>query len=203
MKDINDHPVRPFNSAMEAYWASKALSRMAIRNYISQQSPGCFDVITLLPSVVIGPDERATTTTALVQGTRAAVLAPVLTSSQNSPFPYVGTPVHVADVALIHIDAVDNTRIPGNSEYILSSDTPEGIHWDTVARDVAHKHFPEDVGENRILPLQGSLATIKWRLDAMSTEQAFGWKFTGFEDTMRQLIEQYVELQKKLRDRTT
>jgi nucleoside-diphosphate-sugar epimerase len=195
VNDINKNPTRPFSSAMEAYWASKALARLATRDFVIKKKPH-FDFISLLPSVVIGPDERIPAdgnADSLLQGTRAAVLAPALTSSLNSAFPYVGVPVHVADVARAHIDAVDHHLIPGNSEYILSSDTPEGIVWDTDIRSICRRHFATEV-DKQILPLQGSLATIKWRLDGMRTEEMFGWHFTSFDETMRQLIAQYVQL---------
>ena len=194
---INDNPTGPFSNAMEAYWASKARARIATRDFIAQKKPQ-FDFVNLLPSVVIGPDERISTGEGkiedLLQGTRTSILAPALSSSLNSPFPYVAVPVHVADVARAHVDAVDGSLIPGNSEYILCSDTPEGVVWDRDITDIARRYFPKEV-ESKILPLEGSLATIKWRLDGMRTEETFGWKFISFEETMRQLIAQYVELQ--------
>lgn len=183
---------------MEAYWASKALARMAVRDFVLDKKPN-FDYVNLLPSVVIGPDERISSDTgaseSLLQGTRTAVLAPALTSSLNSPFPYVSVPVHVADVARAHIEAVNASLIPGNSEYILSSDTPEGIEWDLDIQGICKKYFAQEV-DSGDLPLQGSLTTIKWRLDGMSTEKAFGWKFTSFEETMKGLVSQYLQLKK-------
>lgn len=179
---------------MEAYWASKALARLATRSFISTHNPH-FDYINFLPSVVIGPDERIPrngSTASLLQGTRAAVMAPALTSALNSPFPYVGVPVHVADVARAHVDAVEG-RIPGNAEYILSSDTPEGVEWDRDVRAVARKYFGEEV-EKGLLSLDGSLTSIKWRLDGGETERVFGWEFRGFEETVRGMMGQYLEL---------
>lgn len=171
---------------------------MAVRDFILHQKPS-FDYVNLLPSVVIGPDERISsdkdTPESILQGTRAAVLAPALTSTLNSSFPYVGVPVHVADVARAHVDAVTGSLIPGNSEYILSSDTPEGIEWDNEIQGICKKYFAQQVDSGE-LPLQGSLTTIKWRLDGMSTEKAFGWKFTSFEETMKGLISQYLQLKK-------
>lgn len=180
---------------MEAYWASKAYSRIATRDFVEQKRPH-FDFVHLLPSVVFGPDERIPLTGAaeeLLKDSRAAVIAPALDGSTNSPFPFVGVPVHVADVARAHVDAVDNALIPGNTEYILSSDTPEGVVWDRDIAAVARKYFSEQV-QNKTLPLQGALPCIKFRLDGNSTEKAFGWKFTSFEETMRQLLAQYLEL---------
>jgi len=181
---------------MEAYWASKALARMATKRFISEGNSQ-FDIVNLLPSVVIGPDDRLlyderATRGNLLEGTRGAVLAPALTSSLNSPFDYVGVPVHVADVARAHIGAVDNALVPGNSEYILCSDTPEGVVWDRDIQSIARQYFPGEV-ENKTLPLEGSLGTVKWRLEALRSERVFG-QFTSFEETMKGLIEQYLQL---------
>lgn len=160
-----------------------------------------FDFVNLLPGVVIGPDDRlaedpTANASALLCGTRAAVLAPTLTSSLSSAFPYVGVPVHVADVARAHVDAIDCDRVPGNTEYILSSDAPEGVVWDRDADEVARKHFGDQV-ESKVLPMEGSLTTIKWRLDTQRTEEVFGWKLTGFKETLRQTLAQYLHLREK------
>lgn len=197
--DINANPKGPYSSAMEAYWASKGLSRQATRDFITDRSPH-FDFVNLLPSVVIGADTRlsparGSTISELLQGTRAAVMAPALTAEYNSPFPYVGVPVHVADVARAHIDAVDSSRIPGNTEYILSSDTPEGVVWDPEVTRIAKQYFAQAVEDKR-LKLEGSLGHVGFRLDGMATEAAFGWKFTSFKETMKGLIGQYLELEK-------
>jgi nucleoside-diphosphate-sugar epimerase len=196
--DINSDPIKPYQSAMQAYWASKAFARLATRKFVEQNHPR-WDYVNLLPSVVIGPDERISATSGkaaeLAVETRAAVLAPVLDASMNSPFPYVGVPVHVADVAKAHVDALDANHIPGDSEFILCSDTPDGVNWDNDVRNVARKYFADAV-EKGILPLTGSLQTIKWRLDGLTTEKTFGWEFTNFEQTAKDLIGQYLQLKK-------
>ena len=182
---------------MAAYWASKGLARLAVRDFVRKSQPQ-FDFVNLLPSVVIGPDTRldynpAAGTGDLLQGARSSVIAAALTPSLNSSFPYVGTPVHVADVAKAHVDAVDSNLVPGNTEYILSSDTPDGVVWDRDVRDVCRKFFPEEVA-SKVLPMEGSLQAIKWRLDAEETEKVFGWQCVSFEETMKELISQYLRL---------
>jgi nucleoside-diphosphate-sugar epimerase len=182
---------------MEAYWASKALARMATRDFVHSNKPG-FDVVSFLPSVVIGPDERihpGEAASSLLQGTRAAVMAPALDASLNSPFPYVGVPVDVRDVARAHVDAINREAVPGNSEYILSSDGPDGVVWDRDIQHIARLHFPQSVEQGE-LPLQGSLKCIRLRLETSATERAFGWTFTSFEETMKGLIAQYLSLQR-------
>lgn len=183
---------------MEAYWASKALARIATRNFARNKKPH-FEIVNILPSVVIGPDTRVAVDgkpEELLVGARGAVMASALHSSLNSAFPYVGVPVHVRDVAKAHVNAADRELIPGVVEYLISSDGPDGVVWDRDTVAIATKYFPREV-ENRILPLEGSLPTVKWRLDAIKTEQAFGWKMTSFDQTMRELLAQYVQLKLK------
>lgn len=185
---------------MEAYWASKGLARSAAKEFVRKYQPK-FDFISLLPSVVIGPDTRlefdpTATVASLLQGTRSCVLAAALTPSLNSSFPYVGTPVHVTDVARAHVDAVDRDRVPGNSEYILSSDTPDGVVWNREIYAICQRFFPEEVS-SKVLPMEGSLDAIKWRLDTHITEKVFGWQFMPFEKTMKDLISQYLQLYRR------
>ncbi|PYI12201.1 NAD(P)-binding protein [Aspergillus sclerotiicarbonarius CBS 121057] len=200
VSDVNNSVHGPYENAMDAYWASKGLARLAVRDFVRNSQPH-FDFVNLLPSVVIGPDTRLDFNPAagagdLLQGARASVIAAALTPSLNSSFPYVGTPVHVADVARAHVDAVDTDLVPGNSEYILSSDTPDGVVWDRDVRDICRKFFPEEVS-NKTLPMEGSLQSIKWRLDAQETEKVFGWQCVRFEETMKELISQYLQLHAK------
>ncbi|KAK8109153.1 3-beta hydroxysteroid dehydrogenase/isomerase [Apiospora sp. TS-2023a] len=193
--DLNSNPKGPYGSPMEAHWASKALARIATQDFVAQRHPD-FDFVNLLPSVVIGPDTRLAADARpeeLAVEARGAVLASALNPSLNSPFPYVGVPVHVHDVARAHVDAVDESRVPGNAEYILSSDTPEGVVWDRDTALVANKYFADAV-QSQVLPMEGSLAAIKWRLDASKTEQTFGWNMTSFEQTMKEMLAQYLQL---------
>ncbi|KAK7960474.1 3-beta hydroxysteroid dehydrogenase [Apiospora saccharicola] len=195
--DLNSNPKGPYGSPMEAYWASKALARIATRDFKAKRQQSHFDCISLLPSVVIGPDTRLAVGAArpeeLAVEARGTVLASALTSDLNSPFSYVGVPVHVRDVARAHVDAADEALVPGNAEYILSSDTPEGVVWDRDTALVANKYFADAV-RSRELPLEGSLTAVKWRLDASKTEQTFGWKMTSFEQTMKEMLAQYLQL---------
>ena len=126
---------------MEAYWASKALARLAVQEFVKKHNPH-FDYVALLPSVVIGADVRATSSKDVLEGTRAMVLGPLL--GTISPYPMVGVPIHVADVAKAHVMALQPS-VPGNAEYILSSDCPEGVEWNE-ALSIAKKYFPEDCG---------------------------------------------------------
>jgi nucleoside-diphosphate-sugar epimerase len=188
-KDLNSNPTTPYHSSMEAYWASKALSRMAAHTFLTTHPKSHFEIIQLLPSVVIGPDALATTASSVLSGTRALALGPIL--GQILPSPLVGVPVHVDDVARAHVDALKET-IEGNKDYVLTSDTPEGIEWNGGLA-IAKKYFPEAVGKG-ILKLGGGMPTQKWKIDTSATEKAFGWKCQNFETTMKDLVGQYVSI---------
>lgn len=193
--DINSNTAGPYGSSMEAYFASKTLTRMATKEFMKEERRG-FEFVNLLPTVVIGPDELPTTAVGLVAAGNSLALGPLLDS--NVP-QMMGAAVHVDDVARAHIDALKYS-VPGNKDYILSADAPDGVDWE-VAKDYIGKAFAEAV-ENGTLTLGSSMKAKMWRLDTRETEKEFGWKFVSFKETLRELVGQYlkfVEAEKKSR----
>ncbi|EPE35749.1 NAD(P)-binding Rossmann-fold containing protein [Glarea lozoyensis ATCC 20868] len=191
--DINSNNAGPYSSSIEAYFASKALARIATKKFMDEEKPA-FEFVNLLPSVVVGPDELATNAAEVLKGGNQFTLGPLLDA--NIP-QMVGAAVHVDDVVRAHIDAL-KPGVQGNREYILSSDAPDGINWDDVQQHVK-KSFPEAV-EKGTLKLGASVTARPWRLDAQATEKAFGWKFAPFTETLGEVVEQYlkfVEVEKK------
>jgi nucleoside-diphosphate-sugar epimerase len=191
--DINSNLSKPYTSAMDAYFASKTLSRIATTQFMEREKPR-FEFVNLLPTLVFGPDELATNVTELMASSRAVALGPLM----EAQIPHmVGAGVHVDDVARAHLDAL-KIKVPGNKDYILSSDTPEGFCWEDSKKFV-RRCFPEAV-ERGVFKLKGSIKTKPWRLNTTETEEAFGWKCISFEETMKELVEQYlglVEAEKK------
>lgn len=185
---LNRNPSMPCTDSMSAYFASKALARMQAHQFLAERKPH-FEIIQLLPGVVIGPDAHAMTVEDLLVSARAMVMPVVLGAPSESSM--VSIPVLVNDVSRAHLDALE-PRVPGNEDYILSSDTPDGINWNEM-KSVARKYFPTEV-ESGKLPCTGHLNTLRWKLDVTKTENAFGWKFTSFEETVRLMIAQYLEL---------
>lgn len=160
---------------------------MATKEFMEKMKPS-FEIVNLLPAMVFGPDELATN----VQGLMANACGLVLRALMEVKMPQmVGATVHVDDVARAHIDGLKSS-VPGNRDYILSSDVPEGICWEDAEKAVK-KSFPEAV-EKGILKLEGSMPLKPWRLDTRETEDAFGWKPISFEETVKELVEQYLGL---------
>jgi nucleoside-diphosphate-sugar epimerase len=189
-KDFNPNPSRVVSQPMEGYWTSKALARAAVSDFVKSHTPH-FETIQLFPGVVIGADDRALSTADLRNNTPdwSLRMSPVLGEVQEDPL--VGVPVDVVDVARAHVDAI-RSSIPGNVDYTLSARVSEDFAWDSMI-DVAKRHFSDRAG-TRELPLGGSLPTMKWRVDSQQTERVFGWHFTTFEDTMKAMIGQYLDL---------
>jgi hypothetical protein len=57
------------------------------------------------------------------------------------------------------------------------------------------ENFPEDV-KNGILKLGGQLTGPAISFDASETEQVFEVKWIGFEEQIKSIVSQYVELRK-------
>lgn len=184
--DIDSNAAKPnYSSAMEAYFASKTLSRVATKEFMEKEKPS-FEFVNLLPAAVFGPDELATNVAELMTSSRAMVLGPLMDMSMPE---MIGASVHVDDVARAHIDGLKSS-VPGNKDYILSSDAPEGICWGD-AKKIVKRSFPEAV-EMGVLKLEGTMETRPWRLDTRETEEAFGWKHISFEETVKDLVRQYL-----------
>ncbi|KAJ4295539.1 hypothetical protein N0V90_007552 [Kalmusia sp. IMI 367209] len=66
--DINPNPTRTVSSAMEAYWTSKALARTAAHDFVTTNKPH-FDIVQILPGVIFGADDRATSVADLSNNT--------------------------------------------------------------------------------------------------------------------------------------
>jgi nucleoside-diphosphate-sugar epimerase len=190
--DINSTPATA-SSAMEAYFASKTLSRIATKEFMEKENPS-FEFVNLLPTMVFGPDDLATNTQELMKNSRGWVIGALMDVKMPE---MIGATVHVDDVARAHIDGL-KPSVPGNKDYILSSDVPNGICWEDAEKAVK-QNFPEAVDKG-ILKLQGSMQLKPWRLDTRDTEEAFGWQHISFVETVRDLVEQYlgfVEAEKK------
>ena len=157
---------------------------MASHIFLETYNPN-FEIINILPTVGIGPDALATSTASLLTGTRALAMAPIL--GRKIDMPLLGVSVHVDDVAQAHIDAL-KPHIPGNADYVMTSDGPEGIVWDDA------KEMVRAIEGAGMLKLDGSMPTMKWKVNVGATDKAFGWGCKSFEATMKDLVGQYLEL---------
>ncbi|RFU80151.1 hypothetical protein TARUN_2066 [Trichoderma arundinaceum] len=180
----------PYGSWIQAYAASKALALEATKEWMAEHKPP-FDLITIEPVFVLGRDETATTVDMLVKGANASLLGPLI--GRQQPYPVPCNPVHVDDVALMHVRSLDPT-IPGNEDYLSNSHSLQNLQWDQ-SFDVIKKHYPKECAEGVFkIDTTPRPKTLKLRIDSTKAEKTFGITFKSFEEQILSAAGQYLEL---------
>ncbi|CAN9393685.1 unnamed protein product [Alternaria alternata] len=178
----------PFATPIEAYAAAKSHALAASEQFIVNESPG-FDLISVLPSMVIGKNELDTSKEQIEASTNGVVIGPLIGHSPETPL--LGASVHLHDVARAHIDAL-NPSITGNRRLLCSSGGFEGTRWDD-AKEIVRQRYSDQVSTG-LFTLTGTSPSRSLRLDASDTERLLGWTFTGFEEQVLSVVDHYVEL---------
>jgi len=188
----SDYLEAPYmNRAEVAYVASKIEALKRAEEYIVTQKPG-FDVIHIHPSYVEGRNDLTTTLEDFKSGTNAFVLAPVLNWKIEGP--KAPSVVHVDDVALAHVLALDPS-IQGNQSFLLASSGQDGMQWDD-AKEYVKKHFPNAVDKG-LLPNSGSQLTTSAKADNSKTQQILGIKLQSYESMVVSVVGHYLQVLEK------
>jgi nucleoside-diphosphate-sugar epimerase len=182
-------PAGPYSHPFEAYAASKVRALLATKDFVAAKKPE-WDIINILPSFVIGDNEMVTDPKLISDGTVSAAFAQVL-GSDSGWGAVPSTSVHVADVARLHVEAL-NPKITGGQSFLAVSEGARGTVWEEGI-EIVNRNFPEAVKKG-ILPNNGVAATKKTKLDASRTEKVFGWKFQSYEEQVKSVAKQYLEL---------
>lgn len=150
-------PSGPFSSDNEAYCASKVASLNVSEEFMRTKKPD-FDLISITPSWIFGPDERATNVKELRAGPSNFLILNIL-MGEKSPYSFAGTAVHVRDVARAHVKALE-AAVEGNTSYLVS--TP--MQWEDIT-GIAKKHYPEAFEAGRFKE-DGKQPSIPLKLDS-------------------------------------
>jgi nucleoside-diphosphate-sugar epimerase len=177
----------PYESAFEAYGASKVKALNETEAWIEREKPG-FDIVHIFPGFVIGRDELITDVKDALYGTNKEVINPV-TGGDDGYVP--GASIHVNDVSLVHVRALD-PKVPGNQGYIAASGGLEGTMWEK-SLDIVAKDFASAVKDGR-LANNGKIASLPVKIDEEASEKVLGIKYRGFEEQVRSVVEHYLEL---------
>lgn len=150
-----------------------------------------FDLITIEPVFVLGRDDTAKTAEELFRGSNGSLLGPLVGRPQ--PRPTACLPVHVDDVALMHVRSLD-PAIPGNEDYLCNSHSLENMEW-AQSLDIIKKHYPKECAEG-IFKVENTERpkTLKVRVDSTKAEKTFGITFKSFEEQVLSIAGQYLEL---------
>jgi len=173
-----------------AYVQSKIAALKEGEAWIEREKPA-FDVVHIHPSFIEGRDDLTTTVGGFDTGTNSMVLGPVLGRTADMTPPAV---VHVEDVALAHVRALD-PEVPGNQSFVLNATGKEGIEWDD-AKEFVKKHFPEAV-ESGVLKNDGTTPSGKSWIDNSKTVEVLGIRFKSYEDMVVSVVGHYLEILEK------
>ncbi|KAH6628995.1 hypothetical protein C7974DRAFT_471887 [Boeremia exigua] len=177
-----------FAFPLQAYAAAKSHALAISEQFVADNKPQ-FEVVNIMPSMIIGRNELNTTKEEVVAGTNAVVLGPLL--GHQAEMPLIGVSVHVNDVARAHIDAL-SPKVPGNKRLLLSSGGLKGTNWED-AKEITQRLYSKQVSEG-LFPLNGNTPTRPIQLDASETDEVLGWKLQSFEEQVKSVIDHYVEL---------
>lgn len=182
--------VGPYPNWITAYAASKALAFEATKEWMTKHEPS-FDLITIEPGFVLGRDDTAKSAEDLFRGPNGALLGPLVGHPQIKPTALL--PVHVDDVALMHVRSLD-PAIPGNEDYLSISHSLENLEW-AESFDIIKKHHPKECAEG-IFKVDSTERpeTLKVRVDSTKAEKTFGITFKSFEEQVLSIAGQYLEL---------
>ncbi|KAH6609947.1 hypothetical protein Trco_003293 [Trichoderma cornu-damae] len=181
----------PYGFEFQAYSASKAAALNDSEAWVAENKPS-FDLISILPGWIFGPDELCTTAEDFENGSTNSVLLNILRGTESS-VPFTSNAVFVDDVAQIHVAALD-PQIPGNQAFMATGDGIDGMVWEDGIR-VVKQNFPEAIAQGR-LKTTGKQPTIIVRVDAKKTEETFGIQLAGYEQQVKSLVSQYLEVTK-------
>ncbi|KAN0104873.1 NAD(P)-binding protein [Hyaloscypha variabilis] len=181
-----------FPSVFAAYSASKQIALSETIKFLETTKPG-FDVVHILPAVILGRNELATSTEDFKSGTNRYVLNIVL--GVDAPAPMLGASVHVNDVGLIHVLALDEKITVGETGVRNFIASAGGVTWGDV-NGVVRERFHEEV-EKGVLKLGGKLDTKVVNFDTRTTNGVFGLKWKGFEDQVESVVSAYLSVKYK------
>lgn len=177
----------PYSLGFGPYQASKIAALNAADAWIKEHSTS-FDVVNIMPAWVFGRDELSTTTKDLM-GRAGALVIKILTGVKTE-HPVNEAVVSVEDVAAAHILAL-NPSVAGNQSFVLGR--LEKLD-DAVA--FAKKAFPEAF-ESGIFKEGGFQTTVSIPMDDSETEKQLGLRQTSYEDIVKAVAGQFLELNAK------
>lgn len=97
--------------------------------------------------------------------------------------------MHIDDVARIHVEALNETKLPTAADFLLMSPND----WSETS-EIATKLFPSEV-ENGVLKLNGKRSNVDVKMDNSETVKVFG-ELKGFDEMIKSLVGQYLELRR-------
>ena len=178
-------PHAPFPTPFAGYAASKKIALGETTKFLVEAKPS-FDVVHILPAVILGRNELATSTSDFGSGTNRYAINIAL--GIDAPAPMIGATVHVNDVGLLHVQALDEkveTGETGVKNFVASGGS---VRWSDVS-GIIEKEFRKET-----FKLGGKMGTRAVKFNTSETERVFGTKWVGFEEQVKSVVGHYLEV---------
>lgn len=176
-------PQEPFDSAFAAYAAAQTTALNATDVYFEELKPR-FDVFTIMPGFIIGRNQLAKSVDEIFDGGNHTALGPLI-GRFNGFIPYRAT-AHLDDVVKVHVDAL---QLSGSGRHVFGVTSP--MRWND-SFSVVQRHFPEAVEQGVFR--EAGLAGVDFPWDASETERIFNMKFKDYEEQVKSVADQYLQL---------
>lgn len=177
-------PIKP--APVEHYFAGKTWALNATDEFVKKGLH--FDVINIIPSSVLGRCEIATTPQELMATSNVRALA-IAIGKELDPVPT--SCVSVDDMAKLHIDVLN---MKTGKYHTFGAGIQ--MSFEEEEAEVIRKHFPDAI-EKGIFPMTGKEPDRPVLFDCSATESFSGWIFKPFEDQVKDVAEQHLELVKR------
>ena len=177
-------PLDKLTTPFAGYVASKRVALKKTNEFVEQNKPG-FDIIHVLPSVILGRNELTTTLPEFDSGTNRYVIN--IAKGETAPAPMLGASVFVDDCAEVHVQAL-NSKVQGNQNFIASS----GAVVFNDVNEIVKEAFGST--EKSVLKLGGNLATKALDLNTRETDDAFHIRWASFPEQVKSVIGHYLEV---------
>lgn len=174
-------PEPPFSDGQAAYEAGKVAALNAARDFVRDARPA-FEVVNILPTMVYGWDARASKVEDMWNSTNKLLLGVITGKHVDVPLPDCAC--EVDDVVNIHIQSL-KSGVAG--DYITLIPNRADDAWDVVQSE-----FPRAVEKG--IFTRGHQANVRLHADVQRTELKFGFKHKSYEDMVKIVAGQYLEL---------
>ncbi|KAI1452851.1 hypothetical protein F4805DRAFT_462340 [Annulohypoxylon moriforme] len=180
-------PAPPYDSELQAYCAGKTAALEASEAFVKDNAVN-FDLISILPSWILGRDELAKDAENMLAGSNGMVIGWLL--SGNQKFSAAGNAVLCADVARAHVRALD-PDIEGNQSFLLSTE----VKWEDTVH-ITKKYFP-DAFTSGLFREGVWQPTLPLRWDLSKVRNVLGINLAAYDTIIKEVVGQYLELVKK------
>jgi nucleoside-diphosphate-sugar epimerase len=179
-------PHAAFPNPFIGYSASKQIALSETTKFLQQTKPG-FDVVHILPAVILGRNELATSTSDFSSGTNRYVMN--IAFGNDAPAPMIGATVHVDDVGLLHVLALDEKVKVGETGVRNFIASASSVTWSDVSGIIS-----AEFGKEGALKLGGKMDTRPVKFDTSATNDVFGIQLKGFEEQVKSVVAAYLEV---------